>query len=190
MTHQKLMLACLAILSGAQANAQDQRMPSGSPSVGGLEEVIVTARRREDSIQSVPVSVSAVGGAELAAEGLTDLVQLGTKMPGLTVSPGNGAGSATPLFAIRGLSQQELTILADPSVTTYMGDIVYARAQGINSAMFDLDRVEVLKGPQGTLFGRNTTGGAIVIRPAQPSKTDEGMAALTFGNHGAAMFEA
>ena len=150
----------------------------------------MTARRREESIQSVPVAVSAVGGAELTAEGLTDLVQLGTKMPGLTVSPGNGAGSSTPLFAIRGLSQQELTILADPSVTTYMGDIVYARAQGINSAMFDLDRVEVLKGPQGTLFGRNTTGGAIVIRPAQPSKTDEGMAALTFGNHGAAMFEA
>ena len=150
----------------------------------------MTARRREESIQSVPVAVSAVGGAELTAEGLTDLVQLGTKMPGLTVAPGNGAGSATPLFAIRGLSQQELTILADPSVTTYMGDIVYARAQGINSAMFDLDRVEVLKGPQGTLFGRNTTGGAIVIRPAQPSTTNEGMAALTFGNHGAAMFEA
>ena len=103
-------------------------------------------------------------------------------MPGLNISPGNGAGSATPLFAIRGLSQQELTILADPSVTTYMGDIVYARAQGANSAMFDLDRVEVLKGPQGTLFGRNTTGGAIIIRPAKPSTYNEGMASLTYGN--------
>ena len=188
MTNSKLMVACLAVLSAAQASAQEGSSPAGAAS-GGLEEVIVTARRREESIQSVPVAVSAVSGAELIAAGVTDVVGLGTKMPGLTVAPGNGAGSATPLFAIRGLSQQELTILADPSVTTYMGDIVYARAQGINAAMFDLDRVEVLKGPQGTLFGRNTTGGAIVIRPAQPSKYNEGMAALTVGNHNSLTFE-
>jgi iron complex outermembrane receptor protein len=183
------MLACLAVLSTPHARAQDSQVPPGA-SAGGLEEVIVTARRREESIQSVPVAVSAVTGAELTAEGITDVVALGTKMPGLTVAPGNGAGSATPLFAIRGLSQQELTILADPSVTTYMGDIVYARAQGINAAMFDLDRVEVLKGPQGTLFGRNTTGGAIVIRPALPSRSNDGMVALTYGNNGSSTFEA
>ena len=190
MTNSKLMLACLAVLAAAQAYGQEQPPPQPGAAVGGLEEVIVTARRREESIQSVPVAVSAVGGAELVAEGVTDVVALGTKMPGLTIAPGNGAGSATPLFAIRGLSQQELTVLADPSVTTYMGDLVYARAQGINAAMFDLDRVEVLKGPQGTLFGRNTTGGAIVIRPAQPSKANEGTAALTYGNHGTSTFEA
>jgi iron complex outermembrane receptor protein len=190
-TNSKLIGACLlALASGAQANAQDTQGPAVGTTPGGLEEVTVTARRREEPIQSVPIAVSSVGGAELTAEGITDIVQLGTKMPGLTIVPGNGAGSATPLFAIRGLSQQELTILADPSVTTYMGDIVYARAQGINSAMFDIDRVEVLKGPQGTLFGRNTTGGAIVIRPAQPSKYNDGMASLTYGNFGSRMFEA
>ncbi len=189
MTNSRLIVACLAALTAVQASAQEASTPAGAAS-GGLEEVIVTARRREESIQSVPVAVSAVSGATLVAEGVTDVVALGTRMPGLTIAPGNGAGGSTPLFAIRGLSQQELTVLADPSVTTYMGDIVYARAQGINAAMFDLDRVEVLKGPQGTLFGRNTTGGAIVIRPAAPSKSNEGMAALTLGNHATRAFEA
>jgi iron complex outermembrane receptor protein len=190
-TNRKLMAACLvALASGAQANAQSTTGPGADVTSGGLEEVVVTARRREESIQSVPVAVSSVGGAELTAEGITDIVALGTKMPGLNITAGAGAGSATPVFSIRGLSQQELTILADPSVTLYMGDLVYARAQGANSAMFDIDRVEVLKGPQGTLFGRNTTGGAIVVRPARPSTSNEGMASVTYGNFATRMFEA
>ena len=78
------MLACLAVLAAAQANAQEKQPPQAGAVAGGLEEVIVTARRREESIQSVPVAVSAVGGAELTAEGVTDVVALGTKMPGLT----------------------------------------------------------------------------------------------------------
>ena len=190
MSSKQLMTACLAILATSQAQAQESTAPAANPSAGGLEEITVTARRREESMQSVPLSISAVSGAELQAAGITDVFQLGTKMPGLTIVPGNGAGGSQPLFAIRGLSQQELTILADPSVTTYMGDIVYARAQGINSAMFDLGSVEVLKGPQGTLFGRNTTGGAIVIRPSRPVDYAEGYASLTMGNLGTRQFEA
>ena len=186
---RKSLYLCIAALIAGPATAQTARESSAPAVSGGLEEIVVSARRREESMQSVPLAVSVVGGEQLAAEGITDLVALGNKMPGLTVAPGNGAGSATPLFAIRGLSQQELTILADPSVTTYMGDLIYSRAQGINAAMFDLDRVEVLKGPQGTLFGRNTTGGAIVIRPARPTDTNTGSISLGVGNFGSRTVE-
>lgn len=185
----KPVLLGVAALAALPAAGQ-QAVQSGAPAAsGGLEEIVVSARRREESMQSVPVAVSVVSGADLAAEGITDVFALGTKMPGLSIVPGNGAGTSAPLFSIRGLSQQELTVLADPSVTTYMGDLIYSRAQGINSAMFDLDRVEVLKGPQGTLFGRNTTGGAILVRPARPTETNSGSVSLGIGNHGSRTIE-
>ena len=153
-----LLSACAAIATPV-ASAQSGRESGSEAST--LEEIVVTARKREESIMDVPLAVTAVSGEALAAARVLNVEGLTTQVPSLLISPGLGANRTIPTFSIRGLSQQELTILADPSVTTYFGDIVYARAQGINAALFDIGSVEVLKGPQGTLFGRNVTGGAI-----------------------------
>ena len=146
------------------------------------EEIIVTARRREERLQDVPLSVSAVSGAALQRANITNVAQLSRVVPSLVSVPGQGGSRSLPNFSIRGLSQQELTILADQSVSTYMGDIVLARTQGVNGALFDIGSVEVLRGPQGTLFGRNTTGGAIIIRPNRPTDNFEGQASVSVGN--------
>lgn len=149
-----------------------------------VDTIIVTARKREESIQTVPISVTALTPQMLQEQGVTDFADLSTSVPGLVVVNGPGAARTTPAFSIRGLSQQDLTILSDQSVSVYYGDIVAARAQGLNQSLFDLASVEVLKGPQGTLFGRNSTGGAIVIHPNTPSDSLEGSLGLTIGNLG------
>lgn len=146
------------------------------------DQIVVTARRREERLQDVPLSVSAVSGAALERANITNVASLSRVVPSLVSVPGQAGGRSLPSFAIRGLSQQELTLLADQSVSTYMGDIVLARTQGVNGTMFDIGSVEVLRGPQGTLFGRNTTGGAIVIRPNRPSEDFEGRVGVTVGN--------
>jgi len=155
-----------------------------------IEEVIVTARKREERLQDVPLAVTAITGQSLERENVVQVADLATKSPSLMVTPGFGSSRAVPNFSIRGLSQQEQTLLSDPSVTVYVGDIVAARAQGLNQALIDIGSVQVLKGPQGTLFGRNTTGGAIIIQPNKPTDEFEGSVAVTAGNFGAFNTEA
>lgn len=125
------------------------------------DEILVTARRREESQQEVPVAVSVLNAAQLEAQGVTDVNSLTGKVPNLVIVAGSGSGASTPVFAIRGLSQQDLTHLSDPSVSLYVNDIVVPRPIGGNLAFFDLASVQVLRGPQGTLYGRNTIGGAV-----------------------------
>ena len=168
-------LGCTATAIVGSAHAAEART--------SLEEVVVTARKREEAVQSVPLAISALTGDMLSRGNVTDVSSLSTKVPSLMASPGAGANKATPTFAIRGQSQQELTILSDPSVTVYFGDLVAARPQGLNQAVYDLQSVEVLKGPQGTLFGRNVTGGAITMRPNLPSNQFEGYVQGTIGSY-------
>lgn len=185
MKHLDIMLsscACLLVLPvnlhAQTSSAAPQQAQSGFTD----EQIIVTARRREERLQDVPLSVAAVSSAALQRANITNVSQLSRVVPSLTSVPGQGGSRSLPNFSIRGLSQQELTILADQSVSTYMGDIVLARTQGVNGALFDIGSVEVLRGPQGTLFGRNTTGGAIVIRPNRPTDSFEGRVGVTVGN--------
>lgn len=113
---------------------------------------------------------------------ITNIADVSRINPSLVATPGLTSGRAYPVFAIRGQSQQEFTLLADPSVAVYLGDVVAARMQGVNGAVFDVAAVEVLRGPQGTLFGRNSTGGAIVIRPNKPTDEYEGEVGITLGS--------
>lgn len=169
----------------APAAAGDRAAQPGEATASfGIEEIIVTSRKRAESIQSVPLAVSAVSGDALERANVSDVSQLSTQVPSLTIVPGSSGSKAIPTFAIRGQSQQELTILADPSVPIYINDMVIERQQGVNQTLFDLESVEVLKGPQGTLFGRNSTGGAINIKANRPSKISEGYVGATFGNFG------
>ncbi|GFE82075.1 TonB-dependent receptor [Steroidobacter agaridevorans] len=172
-----------AATSTVLAQVQSEAAPTTvQPASVGPEEVIVTARRRDERLQDVPLAVTAVSSAELQHQNILSVAQLSQAAPALVTVPASGGGRSQPVFTIRGLSAQELSVIGDPSVSTYLGDVVMARTQGMNAALFDVGSIEILRGPQGTLFGRNTTGGAVVIRPNRPTDRFEGRVALTGGN--------
>lgn len=168
----------------ASTAAPEAEQEQAAPRADAGTDIVVTARRREERLQDVPIAVTAITPNVLERQNLVDVTQLNTQSPSLTITPGAGAGKSTPTFGIRGQSQQELTILADPSVSLYIGDIVAPRSQGANGGLFDLASVQVLKGPQGTLFGRNSTGGIVQLIPNTPSQEFEGSVAVTVGNLG------
>jgi iron complex outermembrane receptor protein len=181
---RKTLLASLIVGANAIPFLGISQAQAQSGARSSLEEVVVTARKREETIQVVPLAVSALTGDMLTRNNIVDVSDLTTSVPALTIAPGNGAGRNVPTFTIRGQRQQELSINADPSVGVYFGDIAVVRAYGVNQSLFDLQSVEVLKGPQGTLFGRNTTGGAVLFKPNRPSDMFEGYAQLGAGNYG------
>lgn len=175
------------VLTGHPASLVAQDTDAGANNSQGsrLEEIIVTAQRREQNLQEVPLAVSALGAEQLERAGVTELTNLVGQVPNLVASPGLTGGRQMPVFAIRGQSQQESTMLADPSVTIYFNEVPVPRAQGSNMSFFDIASVEVAKGPQGTLFGRNTTGGAILVRAQSPQKHFAASASQMIGNRGA-----
>lgn len=178
-------LPAVALAQTAAAPTQEQAQAASS-----IDDIVVTARRREERLQDVPLAVTAVSPEVLEQQNITTVSGLRTMSPSLVIVPGAGANKSTPTFAIRGQSQQELTILADPSVSLYIGDIVAPRSQGSNGSLFDLASVQVLKGPQGTLFGRNSTGGIVQLNPNLPTQDFGGSFAVTYGNFGTLNTEA
>lgn len=138
-----------------------------APGVQGLEEMVVTARRREEQIQDVPLAVTVLSGDALEKGGVRDVEDLRFKAPALQVSP-SPFGSAVPAYTIRGQRQLESILTQDPSVGIYIDEVVQQRPHGTNQGLFDIQSVQVLKGPQGTLFGRSTTGGAVLIKTNAP----------------------
>ena len=147
--------------------AAPQTSPQGSkPSIATagtrLEEVVVTAQRRQQRLQDVPVSVSVFSGKELARQQVTDTDELIRLVPNMV--GGNNVGYASAnVYYIRGLGQTESFTTFEPQVGTYVNDIYISRQNDNNFALFDVQDIQVLRGPQGTLFGRNSTGGAIVV---------------------------
>jgi len=152
-----------------------------------LEEVVVTARKREESIQKTPVAITAVSGEELQQKGALDLADLNDSAPNLIFTSGAGiAGTAsTANVFIRGVGQSDFVVTVDPGVGIYIDGVYYARTVGATLEVLDLAQVEVLRGPQGTLFGRNTIGGAINVITKQPSFDQfEGWTTATVGQRG------
>jgi iron complex outermembrane receptor protein len=137
---------------------------------GGLEEITVTAQRRSENIQDVPIAVTAVTAEMLETKGLNDVSKLSALAPNVTLDAGTPfSGSDTVLAAfIRGIGQNDFAFNQDPGVGVYVDGVYLARSVGSNTNMLDVERVEILKGPQGTLFGRNTIGGAISIVTREP----------------------
>ncbi len=145
-------------------------------------DIIVTAQRREQSILTVPIAISAIGGNTLATKGITNSAALATAVPNLQVS--SPYGTTQPNFSLRGISvANEYNSNQASPIGVYIDDIYLASRTAHGMGLFDLDRVEVLRGPQGTLFGRNTTGGAInFITKAPTLKGNEGYAEAGYGN--------
>ena len=151
----------------------------------GLEEVIVTSRKQEEDIQATPVAVSAFSTESLEQRGVANLTQLGGVVPNLTMEVGaaNGGGSNSSTIYIRGVGQTDFLATTDPGVGIYIDGIYYPRSVGSVMDLLDLERVEVLRGPQGTLFGKNTIGGAINMVSSKPRANAGGYAEVTVGNY-------
>ncbi|GGB94836.1 TonB-dependent receptor [Novosphingobium endophyticum] len=148
----------------APAIAQDAG-PVEQSNDAGLGEIVVTAQRRAESLQNAAIAISAVSGDALVQQGVTDPAGLTGAVPALEVSTGTGGKS---LFYLRGVGNFSGNSLSDGAIAFNFNDVYIARAQGTGGFFHDLERVEVLKGPQGTLYGRNATGGAINVIPAAP----------------------
>lgn len=146
---------------GAQAAPNDPRATPDSA------EIVVTARRREERLQDVPISVSALSGEQLERAGVTDVQSLQYRTPSLTITSAQSQRN-TVAFSLRGQRTQETQLFTDPPVGTYFAEVVQPRPYGFGKSFYDLESVQVLKGVQGTLFGRNMTGGAVLVEPAHP----------------------
>jgi iron complex outermembrane recepter protein len=147
-----------------------------------LEEVIVTARKREESLQETPVAISAFSAEELAVAGIANTRDLQQSVPGLIFSE---QGNKAPSIFIRGIGQKEANAALDPGVGVYINSIYIARTDSQLLDVIDTESIQVLRGPQGTLFGKNNTGGALLVNTMIPH-TDalEGEASTRLGNYG------
>ena len=142
--------------------------PAFSQSV--LEEIVVVAQKREQNLQDVPIAISAFTGAQMDALGVSESFDIATFAPGVHIS-GNLAGQNTQ-FSIRGVTQNDFNDIIEAPNAVYLDEGYIAVAQAQTFAVFDIDRVEILKGPQGTLFGRNATGGLVCLLYTSPSPRD------------------
>ncbi len=176
-----LHFAILAAL-GAALPAQAQQT-SAEAAVTTLDTVKVTARKREESLQDVPVAVTALTAEQLDKLAIKDLGDLQGQVPNLTIYAARGSNTTITTF-IRGVGQADPLWGVDPGVGIYFDDVYIARPQGALLDVYDVQRVEVLRGPQGTLYGKNTIGGAVkyVSKPL-PTAT-EGSVTLAVGNYG------
>ena len=176
----KNRLKSLAAISGISLSA------IGSPAMAqekfALEEVIVTAQKKAESLQDTPISLTAFGSERLEIEGISNLGDIGSKVPSLTIEP-FPINNATLRIFIRGIGISDAQITQDPPVGIYVDGVYIARSTGTALDVADLERIEILRGPQGTLYGRNTTGGAINLITKKPTTdTFEFKQKLTLGN--------
>ena len=166
------------VIAGVSGGALAQSTPAGNDTT--LERVVVTAQSREQELQEVPIAIQVVDDKLIQDTAAYDLQDIATFVPGLVVS-----GQKTqPRFAIRGISTGDFGIGTDPAVGVYIDGVYSARSGGAVLAFNDVERIEVLKGPQGTLFGRNSAAGAVSLITKQPGRDLEGHLFTRFGNDG------
>ena len=168
-----LSLFTLFLVAGSPAYAQTV-----------LEEIVVTAQKREQNIQDVPISISRLSGQRLASKflGGEDILALASTVPGLHVESSNGRLS--PRFYMRGLGNADFTAAASQPVSIVFDEVPMEKASLKSFPLFDLDNIEVIRGPQGTLFGRNTTAGIIKFESRRPTEETEGYLKAAGGNKG------
>jgi iron complex outermembrane receptor protein len=166
-------LAAILIASALHANAQ-QTAASGT-----LEEIVVTAQKREQNSQDIGISLSAISGADLNSLGAVTATDITKSMPAVVLTQPNGPSSFS--LAIRGVTQNDFADHQESPAAIYVDDVYVSQMAGLAFSLFDVDRVEVLRGPQGTLFGRNATGGLANFITRKPTDQDGGYVDVAFG---------
>jgi iron complex outermembrane receptor protein len=171
----KAALLAGAALMATPASAQDDGGPQ-------LEEIVVTAQKREQNLQDVPVAVTALSQATLETNRIVDVRDLSAMAPNLTVRVASG-GSSLPTYSMRGLVTGGGALGSDRGISVYIDGVYVQAGSGSIFQFADLERIEVLRGPQGTLFGRNATGGAISILTRGPTGEFGVRQELSYGNY-------
>ncbi|BBD01498.1 TonB-dependent receptor [Sphingobium sp. YG1] len=185
--NQSASIAALVVASIATASAQTESQQLDTPARtvvarqdADTGEIVVTAQRRSESINRVPLSIQAFGGEQLRNAGVTDTASLPQLTAGLNFAK---SGANTPIYTLRGVGFNTPNLSSTSPVGVYADEVAYAYPYMSNGPVFDLERVEVLKGPQGTLYGRNTTGGLINFLAAKPTDSWQGRIAVELGNY-------
>jgi iron complex outermembrane receptor protein len=189
-----LLLAGIATSAAmpVQAAAQGQEQPAGDVNAAAEQaeaeisetgDIVVTARRRAESLQDVPIAVTAFSGEQLEQEGAIDITDIGDTAPNVTLEASRGTNSTLTAF-IRGIGQQDPVAGFEQGVGIYLDDVYLNRPQGAVLDIYDVERIEVLRGPQGTLYGRNTIGGAIKYVTRRLPNRPELRARGTVGTYG------
>ncbi len=183
-THRKSLLICTALTAASliPTIAWAQTAPEADTNNIGLEEIVVTAQKREQNLQDVPIAVTAVTQETLQANRITTVNDLSSIAPGLTVKPSAG-GISTPVFTIRGQASYGVVAGSDKQVSVYVDGVYISSPRGSIFALPDIQRLEVLRGPQGTLFGRNATAGAVSITTRDPTGDARVRVEGTYGNY-------
>jgi len=146
-----------------------------------LDEVVVTATRREENLQNIPASITAINAKQLEEQGITSTTALANSVPGLQLfSPNSGTDN---FFSIRGVTQNDYAEHEESPIAVYIDGAYMSQSAGTSALLFDTERVEVLRGPQGTLFGRNATGGLVQYISKQPTDYLDGYVSATIGNY-------
>lgn len=151
--------------------------------VGGIQDIVVTAQRRSESLQNVPLAVSALDSERIKEAGFKDVADLTSTVPNLNIS--NLWGTSNPKIFMRGIGNNNFNQTAESKVAVYLDQVYLSAPSGQLFQMYDLERIEVLRGPQGTLYGKNATGGAISVYSKLPGRETEGYLRAGYGNYDA-----
>ncbi len=176
------ILACATAAGSATLICPSHSASAQEPG-GGLEEIVVTAQKRAENLQDVPAAISAISAAALQSRGITETTDLMGSLPNLQVT--SAYGTTQPNFSLRGISvANEFTASTASPVGVYVDEVYQSFRSSHGQQLYDLERVEVLRGPQGTLYGRNTTGGAVNFITRKPALKDAtGDLTLGYGNY-------
>ncbi|MBV9697318.1 MAG: TonB-dependent receptor plug domain-containing protein, partial [Gammaproteobacteria bacterium] len=177
--HARVIFAAALAACGLAGFAPAVTAQQAGASSGGLEEVVVTAQRREQNEQEIGISLSAITGAELTDLGVVSATDITKSMPAVVLTQPNGPSSFS--LAIRGVVQNDFADHQESPAAIYVDDVYVSQMIGLAFSAFDIDRVEVLRGPQGTLFGRNATGGLAHFISRRPTDETGGYVDVTFG---------
>lgn len=182
---RNISLAALGCALATPAFAQGGPAADGTSAsdTGGVADIIVTATKRSESINKVPMSISAASGDQLAKAGVTDISGLAKIVPGFAAID---SSYGTPVYFLRGIGFYEQSLIAKSPVGVYVDEVPFSYPVMTSGVAFDLERVEVLKGPQGTLFGSNATGGAVNYIAAKPTSDFQAGMNASYGRFGAA----
>jgi iron complex outermembrane receptor protein len=169
----------LSLLNAAPAYAQAQ---AGTEGGGGLEEVVVTARYRQENLQQTPIAITAITAQDIEVKGFTSSTEIALSVPNASFRPAQQAFGNTMTAYIRGIGQNDFNFAFEPGVGIYVDDVYYPTTMSTQFDLMDLERVEVLRGPQGTLFGRGAIGGAVRYVSKQPKGDNTGFVTATVGD--------
>lgn len=167
-TSRRRLLA-LALTTSMITPMSVQAEEAGDDDTFTLEEIIVTAQKREQALQDAPIAITALGGEALKMRGLVSITDMAKYTPNFVVSEQPGSSNASAIFTIRGATTNDILISSDNAVAIYIDGVAASKSIGVNFDLADIERIEVLRGPQGTMFGKNSVGGAISVISKKPT---------------------